>query len=114
MDVLEHLKSEREILDQISLCLLEDQGYVVVAVPAFPGLFSAHDEFMGHYRRYTQGCLNHLMTEHGFRRIASGYLFISLFIVRLLTTLINKIVHRPSKKCTGVGKWMMSQEITEF
>ena len=33
---------------------IEPGGFVLIEVPALPGLFSVHDEVLGHYRRYNK------------------------------------------------------------
>lgn len=74
MDVLEHVDDDLELL----------RGYVrqvqpgarfVVSVPAFDWLWSAHDVFLEHRRRYTLRQLLHLVGAAGLQPTSSFYFF---------------------------------------
>lgn len=52
MDVLEHTPDDRAVLRQSAQHVVPG-GHVFITVPAFDWLFSAHDRFLGHYRRYS-------------------------------------------------------------
>jgi len=52
LDVIEHLDDDVAGLRAARRCL-RDEGLLVVAVPAYPSLWSAHDVALGHRRRYT-------------------------------------------------------------
>lgn len=56
MDVLEHTKDDAAVLRDVAKHLAPG-GYVFITVPAHRWLFSAHDRFLGHYRRYTKTSL---------------------------------------------------------
>lgn len=57
LDVLEHLDSPLNVVDEIWR-IIKPEGLIVVMVPADPGLWSYWDEMLGHYRRYTKKTLN--------------------------------------------------------
>ena len=59
MDVLEHIEDPRPIIEDIVLAA-STGAYFVVTVPADQDLWSAHDEAVGHYRRYTTQSLESL------------------------------------------------------
>ncbi|MGQ9837647.1 MAG: class I SAM-dependent methyltransferase [Cyanobacteriota bacterium] len=52
LDVLEHLEQDRESLKALA-SRLTSTGYLLVTVPAYPWLWSSHDELNHHKRRYT-------------------------------------------------------------
>lgn len=52
LDVLEHVEHPAVVLRH-AWNALEDDGAVIVTVPAHPWLYSRWDEQLGHYRRYT-------------------------------------------------------------
>ena len=58
MDVLEHVDDDRELL-QHHVAIAPSHARFVVSVPAFSWLWSAHDTFLEHRRRYT---LRHLVS----------------------------------------------------
>jgi SAM-dependent methyltransferase len=56
MDVLEHTPDDRAVLGEAAGHVAPG-GHVFITVPAFNWLFSAHDRFLGHYRRYSLNSL---------------------------------------------------------
>jgi SAM-dependent methyltransferase len=65
LDVLEHLKDDRQGLREARR-VLRERGALVVSVPLHPCLWSRHDEAMGHFRRYRPGEVSRLAREAGF------------------------------------------------
>jgi SAM-dependent methyltransferase len=65
LDVLEHLEDDEQAARELRRILRPD-GVLVVAVPADPALWSAHDDAVGHLRRYTAETLRTLLTGAGF------------------------------------------------
>ncbi|MGY1746383.1 class I SAM-dependent methyltransferase [Blastococcus sp. SYSU D00695] len=64
LDVLEHLADDARAAAELRRVLRPD-GVLVVAVPADPRLWSAHDDAVGHLRRYTPQSLDALLTGAG-------------------------------------------------
>ncbi len=56
MDVLEHTPDDRAVLREAASHVAPG-GHVFITVPAMPWIFSAHDRFLGHYRRYSLASL---------------------------------------------------------
>lgn len=52
MDVIEHVEDDGEFLNKI-LSRFRGENLIYVTVPAFQSLWSGHDVFLGHYRRYS-------------------------------------------------------------
>lgn len=65
LDVLEHLDDEAGAL-RTAWRALRPGGRLVVTVPAFAWLWSAHDVALGHRRRYRAGTLRAVVAEAGF------------------------------------------------
>lgn len=63
-DVLEHIENDREALSQWE-SWLSPNGRLVFSVPAHMRLWSAGDEWAGHYRRYERKSLQTLLWEVG-------------------------------------------------
>ncbi|KNX37495.1 class I SAM-dependent methyltransferase [Luteipulveratus halotolerans] len=64
-DVLEHLEGDDACAQEVRR-VLRPGGTFLVAVPADPRLWSAHDEAVGHVRRYTRETLLSLLQRNGF------------------------------------------------
>jgi SAM-dependent methyltransferase len=64
-DVLEHLEDDDAAVREIRR-VLRPGGRFLVAVPCDPRLWSAHDEAVGHVRRYTRPTLTDLLVRGGF------------------------------------------------
>ena len=56
MDVLEHIKDDREEVRRAAQHLREG-GYLVILSPALPFLYTPFDKAIGHYRRYMKSSL---------------------------------------------------------
>ena len=105
MDVLEHLENPQDLLSELrQRGLIGIQTTVFVTVPAFQRLFSKHDEFLGHYRRYSRTELEALLRQSGLEPVRSGYFFLSLFIVRWLQCLRER-AGLVSTEPSGVAEW---------
>ena len=64
-DVLEHIEDDAAAVAEVRR-VLRPTGTWLVAVPADPRLWSAHDEAVDHVRRYTRERLGRVLTEGGF------------------------------------------------
>ena len=65
-DVLEHLDNDKAAAAGV-FDALKPGGTFLVAVPADPRLWSAHDDAVGHVRRYTRQTLGDLLRGAGFQ-----------------------------------------------
>lgn len=65
-DVLEHIEDDAGAVAQVRR-VLRPGGAFLVAVPVDMSLWSAHDEAVGHVRRYDRAGLLRLLTDGGFR-----------------------------------------------
>ncbi len=63
-DVLEHIEDDDTAAAEIQR-VLRPGGTALIAVPADPRLWSAHDEAVGHVRRYTRDALVSLLERAG-------------------------------------------------
>ncbi len=64
-DVLEHIPDDDRAMAEV-FRVLRPGGRFFIAVPADPRLWSAHDEAVGHVRRYTRETLTALLARGGF------------------------------------------------
>lgn len=94
MDVLEHLPDDLAMLRSIKQACVGNDNHFFITVPAFRSLWSGHDDFLGHYRRYRIPMLRGVLQKASFREIKNYYLYGSLFpliwTVRRLNNLQKK------------------------
>ena len=64
-DVLEHIVDDLRCVQEVHR-VLRPTGTFLVAVPCDPRLWSAHDEAVGHVRRYTRSSLRSVLERGGF------------------------------------------------
>ena len=74
MDVLEHIKEDHTALKEWRNTLKPD-GLLLITVPAFQHLWSSHDIFLGHYKRYNNKSLNDLANSTGLKVVRIHYIF---------------------------------------
>ncbi len=65
LDMLEHVEDDAGLL-RAAFRLLGKDGHILIAVPAFPSLWSKHDEILHHKRRYTRRNLRRVVEDAGF------------------------------------------------
>lgn len=89
-DCLEHLKEDEKALKNWYE-LLNKNGVAFIFVPAFMSLWSYHDEYNMHYRRYTNSELKSKLEKEGFEIQKSSYwnffLCIPVYIFRKIASL---------------------------
>jgi SAM-dependent methyltransferase len=110
LDVLEHIEDDAAFLQQEVVPRLKPGSHLVISVPAHPKLFTSHDAFLGHYRRYTR---HQLLDVSGkfFSNNQNGYLFISLALVRLLQRFTNS---KTTDAESGIGNWGAGLMVTSL
>ena len=81
-DVLEHVEADSESLAALAERLAPG-GRIIMTVPAFPFLWSRHDERHHHFRRYTRSSLAEAAQRAGLRVTYSTYFNTLLFPVAL-------------------------------
>lgn len=112
LDVIEHVKNDKEFLDEIIDNNLAEDGYLLITAPAFHALFCSHDKFLGHYRRYSLKELTSLSDSIGLRVDSSGYLFTILLLPRFFSVCLERFSFE--KEFKGVGSWNHGIIITKI
>lgn len=93
MDVLEHIKDDVNFLkDYIDKC--PSGSSFLISVPAFNFMWSDHDVFLKHYRRYTLGRLLKVVKDSGLKPVHSSYYFGFVFIIPLIIRMFGKLFVR--------------------
>ena len=93
MDVLEHVENDRAMLQQLAASAT-GRNYFFITVPAFMSLWSGHDKFLGHFRRYTRQSLGAVLRQVGFR-IDHSYYFYGLIFPAVW--LVRRVKHGPAE-----------------
>jgi hypothetical protein len=90
MDVLEHVSDDVGFLIDYTN-KMQTGSHVIISVPAFQFIWSHHDEFLDHKRRYSLKQLKEVVHQSGLHIIETRYFFATLFpivtVFRLLGTL---------------------------
>jgi hypothetical protein len=84
MDVLEHVADDLALLRAVDR-VLAPAGGMLVTVPAHGFLWSDHDVFLGHHRRYTIATLRRLLTSAGLEIVEAFYFYCGPFFARALS-----------------------------
>jgi len=107
MDVLEHIEDDSGFLaGLLARPYIGPQTRFVVTVPAYQALFCSHDEFLGHYRRYSNARLQALIDASGLRVLDIGYFFSSLLPLRMLQVLKERALGiKPAHESSGLTTW---------
>jgi hypothetical protein len=106
MDVLEHVKTPGELLQQVQqTTVISSSALFIITVPAYQTLYSNHDKQLGHFKRYKRKELIHLLKEQSVFVSRSGYCFTSLLIPRLFQILIEKITKKTKVDTDKIYKW---------
>lgn len=88
LDVLEHIEDEKIFLRNLH-DLLHQNSKIIITVPAFQKLFTDHDRFLKHHRRYNRKELLKVLEYSGLKVTYSGYIFCTLLPFRILQKLFG-------------------------
>jgi hypothetical protein len=104
-DVIEHVPDDVAFLRSIvSSSLFDANTRLLITVPAFQSLWTQHDVFLGHYRRYNRGLLRRRVEAAGLAVANDGYFFLSLVPLRAFQVILERGgVHAKEEK--GIGDW---------
>lgn len=105
LDVLEHVHDEHPFL-MACLKILKPAGTIIITVPAFQFLFSDHDVFLNHCRRYNKRRLGDTINqlEADLNLVSTTYFFFTLLVARSISAIWQKCTKK-SVGPEGVGRW---------
>lgn len=112
MDVLEHVDDDVGLLREVT-ATMPSSGRVVITVPAFQCLWSGHDVFLEHRRRYTVRSLERVVRAAGLEPVRSRYFFGSLLpivaAVRVAQRLMmTRSLLEPRSSLAPYPRWLNS------
>lgn len=91
LDVLEHIEADEAALTELRR-RLRPGGKLVITVPAYPWLWSRHDETHHHHRRYTAALLGDRLVAAGFRIDTMSYFNTLLFPLIAGVRLLHRLM----------------------
>jgi SAM-dependent methyltransferase len=112
LDVIEHVEDDEGFVRATVDDLLAEDGYVLVSVPSYQSLYSAHDRALRHLRRYSPRGCRALLERSGLVVLSAGGLFSSLLSVRLMQVMIWRVRPGPGTSAHGVGGWQHGEFVT--
>jgi SAM-dependent methyltransferase len=89
-DVLEHVEADTASLAALAE-LLKADGRILLTVPAFPFLWSRHDERHHHFRRYTRASLAKVAQDAGLRVRYCSYFNFFLFPLAVTARAVKRL-----------------------
>jgi hypothetical protein len=89
MDVLEHIDDDVSFLRGL-VTSARPRTRFVMSVPAFSWLWSPHDDFLGHRRRYTANRLVRLIQASGLTPLTTFYMFAAVFPAIVAHRFLNR------------------------
>ncbi len=106
MDVLEHVDDDVGLLRQYCDHMPEE-GLVLITVPAFQILWSSHDTFLEHRRRYTRSGLEAAVRDADLEVLRCRYFFGLLFPIAAGLRLLERLrpAGRPIKPKSALKKY---------
>jgi SAM-dependent methyltransferase len=96
MDVLEHVDDDVQLLRD-AMAQAAPHAAFLISVPAFQFLWSGHDVFLEHKRRYTLAQIEAVVHAAGLRVCEGNYFFAGVFPAAMLLRLPGKVLRRPLK-----------------
>lgn len=107
MDVLEHIKDDLSFLSNLVASEMVNKDTIfIITVPAFQTLFSSHDHFLKHYRRYNNFTMEKLTISAGLQTLDKGYFFFSLLLPRMVEVAREKMKDEKTfRKGTKLTDW---------
>jgi trans-aconitate methyltransferase len=103
LDVLEHIDEDYVFLSNV-IKKIEHSGILIITVPAFQFLYSEHDLFLEHKRRYRLKEIKKLVKQNGLEVKKYFYFYFSLFLIRVVQKLFNI-----KASTASVAKWKYSR-----
>ena len=116
LDVIEHIDEDRAGLESLAR-KLKPGGKILITVPAFPWMWSAHDVVNHHKRRYTRRTLKALIADAGLKLEMLSWFNSLLFPLAAAARLAGRLTGKqdsddtlPPKPVNSLFEWIFSLE----
>ena len=107
-DILEHLEDDSVALREMKR-IIKPGGLIMVTIPALPFLWSPHDDYLGHKRRYRKRELKEKFRAFGLDVLESSYFIIPTVPVIILRRFLEKVFqsnNQPHSFDITLPKWL--------
>jgi SAM-dependent methyltransferase len=111
-DVLEHVEHDQQFLTHLVANCLKPGGRVIITVPEWQFLFTAHDTTLGHFRRYSPAGMRRLATTAGLEVCRCGQIFFLGLLLRMFEKLRERLQTQPGR--TTVDSWSKGPLVTKM
>lgn len=116
IDVLEHVSSDKKLLESYVIQAEKDATFIIT-VPAFQFLWSSHDVYLEHYRRYTLKMLSKTVQDSGLEIVSARYVFAPVLPIAYAGKILDKRNSSPksrmgnhNKYLARIASWVLSYE----
>lgn len=97
MDVLEHVDDDVGLLKEYAGKVPSGTVFLI-SVPAFQFLWSGHDVFLEHKRRYKLDQIENIAERAGLKVTHSAYYFGAVFPIAAITRLVENLFHKSTRQ----------------
>lgn len=112
LDVIEHVEDDTALIEQINAHLPYAFEFIIT-VPAYQSLFTQHDVFLVHYRRYNNVLLTQNVTKGHWTPTETGYFFVIPLLARILSKL-REVFVKERQTADGIAAWNKGKTFTEI
>ncbi|MBD2178715.1 class I SAM-dependent methyltransferase [Pseudanabaena sp. FACHB-1998] len=113
LDIIEHLDHDLETLKRARQ-YLKSQGQILITVPAYQFLWSAHDEIHNHKRRYTKSQIGKLLQQAGYEISFISYFNTFLFPLIFLARSMGKLSRRHHASDVSLPSALVNQSLYQI
>ena len=104
-DVLEHVTQDKESVAALA-GLVRPGGWIAATVPAYPWMWSAHDEAHHHKRRYRQRDFEALFTSAGLKLVKSSHFNAVLLPLAVAARAIKRLLGSDNPDDSMPAPWV--------
>lgn len=112
LDVIEHVPDDVTFMQSINK-YINNEFHFMITVPAFQSLFTQHDYFLKHYRRYNNALLKTNVKAAKWTPMDTGYFYIIALLMRSIGKL-KEIIFKNKVSDKGISEWNKSAGFTKF
>ena len=105
LDVVEHIEDDVAALRAMAECL-KPGGVILIAVPAHPWMWSAHDVVNHHKRRYSKATLDAAIRSAGLRHNGLSWFNSLLFPAAVAARLTGRLTGKDDSDDSPPPKWL--------